>query len=109
MLKKCRDIIKRDPLAIIGLQETHFVESDIKALEYKWRQGLVYSNGTSHQCGVLLLFGSAGKIITKYWDIQGRICTAVLEYNDKLYSFTNVYAPCDSNISYFELLYKMSN
>ena len=94
---------------VICLQETHFKMSDVDRLKYQWKWGSHHSPGTGASAGVSILYNESffDKVIERYKDNDGRICSITAQKNDDTYCFINVYAPNDHVLT-LELLSKIT-
>jgi len=101
VLNTCHKEISQNNGSIIFLQETHLEENDRVTLDMMWRHSYVSSPGTNRQCGCLILFDTAWEVIRKEIDIEGRLGIVILKRFDRYFTFTNVYAPNDHNLTYF--------
>ena len=78
------------------LQETHLLDiTQGKLWETQWGSHALWSPGTnqSAEVGLLLLPGSALKIVSHNTDTEGHVLSAKLEFDEHTFQVIAVYAP----------------
>ena len=77
------------------LQETFSLEGDVNEWMQQWKGKIVFSHGTSHSCGVMILFkpGLDYDIITQISSDEGRFILLKVKLDGNEYNLCNVYAP----------------
>uniref|UniRef100_A0A672HB23 exodeoxyribonuclease III n=1 Tax=Salarias fasciatus TaxID=181472 RepID=A0A672HB23_SALFA len=76
----------------ILLQETHSVKDDEKFWKQQWGDNILFTHGTSHSAGVMILFYRfAGKIIDYKSDGNGHWIMVVFEIFDFKFIVINIY------------------
>ncbi len=83
---------KEQKANIIFLQETHSGTTDEKLWKQQWGDEILFSHGTSHSAGVMILFNRLpGTIIEQKTDTGGHWLMAVVEIHDQRFILTCVY------------------
>lgn len=107
-----RDIIKRKAILlfirqknadIIFLQETHFIEEDVKFWKAQWGDQCYLSNGTNQSAGVAIFFNKfKGSILEYSISEEGRWIIAVIKLGNTTLITCNLY--CYNNASLAEMM-----
>ena len=88
--------LKKNRYDVICLQETYITESESDKSRREWGGELVFSQGTAHSCGQIILLGKSLLVEEKYkW--SSRIIGVKVRVNDYEILVVNAYAPCPTN------------
>ena len=73
---------KEQKCNFIFLQETHSVEADTNFWKQQWGDTALFSHGTSHSAGVMVLFNRfSGNVINHISDINGHWLMVAIKLN----------------------------
>ena len=91
---------------IICLQETHSCLENEKIWSNEWGSKIFFAHGESNARGVCVMFVKSlnVKIVSTSVDLEGRILSIDFKVDSNIYNVTNVYAPNQNNISFFNNL-----
>jgi len=109
VLNTCYNIIKNNTNTFIMLQETHLDSSEEDSLKLMWRHSYVTSPGIGRQHGVVTLFDKSWELLYKETDDVGRLCIVGVKKFDQVLGLTNLYAPNNHDINFFNRVYEGVN
>uniref|UniRef100_A0A3B3ST53 exodeoxyribonuclease III n=1 Tax=Paramormyrops kingsleyae TaxID=1676925 RepID=A0A3B3ST53_9TELE len=86
---------------ILFLQETHSSKEEETFWKHQWGEGILYSHGTAHSAGVMILFNNfAGKVIDHNSDEAGHwIMVKLIVHWSNTYGSTQVITGGDFNLA----------
>ena len=108
VLNSCAKIIKDNRNSIICLQETHLDRGDENKLRVMWKENYVISPGAGKSRGCITLFDNSWEKISSKGDPSGRFTVINVKKNFGTYVITNLYAPNEQSIDFFESIFKHS-
>ena len=95
---------KEEKVNILCLQDTHLIESDIKALKTIWDGDIYLSGNKTNSRGVAVLLSSdfEHKTISTNIDKEGNFLNIVLQLSTFTLNLTTLYGPNQDNARFFE-------
>ncbi|KAI8521369.1 hypothetical protein Bbelb_011230 [Branchiostoma belcheri] len=89
------DFCRNNKIDIAALQECHVASiADKIRWSRQWRGKSLWFLGTNSARGVGVLLSPRVKLISSRSDTEGRVVSALIEYNETRYNVANLYAPC---------------
>ena len=112
--KKRRQIfhyVRDHDVDVVFLQETHSTSKSTKIWRNTWGGEAIFSHGESNARGVctLLRRGLDAKILKKECVVQGRVLNVVIEFNSQKILLSNIYAPNEVDVAFFETVFAATN
>ena len=98
-------IIKKRPLSIMFLQETHLGTESINKIKVMWRGNFTLSPGEGGSRGCITLIDKRWVIEEQFESLDGRMACTVMSCEQLAVIAINVYAPNDHDISCFDALF----
>jgi len=102
VLNTCANIVKRNPLSITFLQETHLDSSAESKLNVMWRGKAAISPGEGGSRGCITLCGDSWQVVEKYAPLDGRLIVLAIKTEQISIITINIYAPNNHDILFFE-------
>ena len=108
VLNSCSNIIRKNKNTLICLQETHLERSDENKIRVMWKGNYVMSPGGNKSRGCITLFDSSWEQIDSQRDPGGRFTSLTVKKHFGTYVLTNLYAPNEQSLDFFETIFKLS-
>ena len=105
VLNTCSDVLKRNRLSLIFIQETHLERESERRIRVMWRGGFALSPGEGGSRGCLILFDSSWQCEEKFECLDGRLACVVIQSGHLSIIAICVYAPNNHDVLFFEDLF----
>ena len=91
------NVIKRNHIDIVCVQEAYITDEDIDLWEREWGGKMFYYPGTKHSLGQIILVKNNFKYDIKCVTRRDRLLAIEINLIDSILHIANIYAPNDSN------------
>ena len=106
ILNTCANVIGKNKLSLLMLQETHLEAESVRKLTLMWRGNFSLSPGLGGSRGCLTLFDKCWEIEDKYESQDGRLVCLALKSEQLSVIVINAYAPNDHSLEFFENMFE---
>lgn len=94
--KKLFRMFKEKKYDVICLQETYVTKDAVEQWKTEWGGGLIYSEGTNHSRGQVILIKKQFPYVWSAEVVSERILVIKVTIGNKITAIVNAYAPCTS-------------